>query len=231
MMSAIDRNHWPCSIGIPGRNHRNPHVRWLIEEWAKSIGGNDCLQRTLNRSPVIPDGLIDRDIDRWRPLLSIADACGVGAEAREAAKSPTFAIAQTDIRLLIVTDIRRVFDGLNAHHDRIWSDPLVKGLHALHDSPWSSEFTGLDDKKNPHKITAGELGHILRKEWEIRSGPVRIGTKVLKGYYRRDFEQAWSDVGLPPSPVKQQQNGSAAARPESVAGPKADSLLGLQRYK
>jgi Protein of unknown function (DUF3631) len=207
-------------------------VRWLIEEWAKSIGGNDSLQRTLNRSPAIPDGLIDRDIDRWRPLLSIADACGVGAEAREAAKSPIFAIAQTDMRLLIVTDIRRVFDGLNAHHDRIWSDPLVKGLHALHDSPWSSEFTGLDDKKNPHKITAGELGHILRKEWEIRSGPVRIGGKVLKGYYRRDFEQAWSDVGLPPSPkVKQQRNASAGARPESVTGPKADSLLGLQRYK
>jgi hypothetical protein len=175
-------------------------VRWLIEEWAKSIGGNDPLKGMLSRSPAIPDDLIDRDIDRWRPLLSIADACGVGAEAREAAKSAAFAIAQTDIRVLLVTDIRRVFDGLNAHRDRIWSEQLVKGLHALHDSPWGGEFTGVDGKKQPHRLTAGEMGHILRRHWEIRSGPVRIGSKVLKGYYRRDFEQAWSDVGLPPSP-------------------------------
>ncbi|MBX9844358.1 MAG: hypothetical protein K2Z80_21385, partial [Xanthobacteraceae bacterium] len=26
MLSAIDRNHWPPSIGMAGRFHRNPHA-------------------------------------------------------------------------------------------------------------------------------------------------------------------------------------------------------------
>ena len=180
-------------------------VRWLIEEWVKSIGGNDPIQRTLNRFPAIPPDINDREIDRCRPLLSIADACGVGQEARDAVQSSAFAVAQADIRVLIITDVRKVFDGLKAHHDRIWSEPLTKGMHALHDSPWGGEFCGLDGKKQPHNISAGEIGHILRKEWEIHSVPVRIGSKVLKGYYRRDLEQAWSDVGLPPSPKRRKR--------------------------
>jgi hypothetical protein len=30
MVSAIDRNHWPLSIGTAGRLRRNPH--WDVEE-------------------------------------------------------------------------------------------------------------------------------------------------------------------------------------------------------
>ena len=174
-------------------------VRYHIDVWAKHVGGNSPFDGKLNRWPELPAALIDRDEDRWIPLLSIADDCGLGEEARAAATSPEFAISQPDVKVDLVRDIRKVFDGLTVHPDRIWSEELADKLHEIHESPWGCEFRGLDGKKQPHKISKGEIGHILRRTWEIQPQSVRIGAKTSKGYYRWQCEQAWSDVGLPPS--------------------------------
>jgi hypothetical protein len=123
----------------------------------------------------------------------------LGEEARAAATSPEFAISQPDVKVDLVRDIRKVFDGLTVHPDRIWSEELADKLHEIHESPWGCEFCGLDGKKQPHKISKGEIGHILRRTCEIQPQSVRIGAKTSKGYYRWQCEQAWSDVGLPPS--------------------------------
>jgi hypothetical protein len=170
----------------------------LIKTWAESVGGNSSGGK-LHRWPEIPAALLDRDEDRWRPLLSIADAVGWGAEARAAAASPTFAVANSDPKIDLMRDIRKVFDELKTHHDRIWSHDLTEALHAIHESPWGGEWCGLSSKEPPHKLRQGELGRILTREWEIRSRSVRIGDRTAKGYYREQFESAWSDCGLPPS--------------------------------
>jgi hypothetical protein len=174
-------------------------VRYLIDLWAKRVGGNSPFDGKLNRWPEMPAALVDRDEDRWCPLLSIADDCGVGEEARAAATSPEFAIAQPHTKVDLVRDLIKVIDGLTVHPDRIWTEDAVKKLHEIHESPWGGEFTGLDGKKQPHKISQGELGNILRKEWEIAAQSVRIGDETKKGWYRWQFDQVRSDVGLPPA--------------------------------
>jgi hypothetical protein len=173
-------------------------VRYLIDQFVSTLGGGDPFAGKLNRFPEMPAALIDRDKDRWRPLLSIADACGFGKEARAAALSSEFAIAQPDMKVDLVMDIYKVFVGLTPPHprDRIWSDTLEKQLHEIHESPWGGEFTGLDGRKQPHKISKGEIGHILRRLWEITPRSIRIGNTTKKGYYLWQFEQAFSDVGL-----------------------------------
>ena len=174
-------------------------VREVIDEWATGVGGNSSFEGKLKRFPQVPAKLVDRDEDRWMPLFAIADACDVGDEIRAIAVSPQFAVAHADVRADLIVDTKVVFDGLKMHPDRIWSENLVKGLHQIHESPWGGEWCGLDGKKQPHKISQGEYGHIIAKEWEIRSGSVRIGSTTKKGYYLKQFDQAFSDVGVQPS--------------------------------
>jgi hypothetical protein len=174
-------------------------VRELIDQWAITVGGNNHFDGKLNRSPLLPPELLDRDKDRWRPLLSIADACGVGEETRKVATSSAFAIARPELWVDLVVDIKIVFDGLRTHQDRIWSEDLVEKLHDIHESPWGGEFCGFEGTKQPHKLSKGELGHALFKKWEIKSQSVRIGSVTKKGYYRWQFEEAWSDAGVPSS--------------------------------
>src|SRR6516225_11835834 len=70
--------------------------------------------------------------------------------------------------------MRLRFDGLKAHHDRIWSGDLATTLYAIHEAPWGGKWCGLGGKKQPHKISKGEIGHILRRQWEITSPRLRI---------------------------------------------------------
>lgn len=42
MLSAIDRNHWPPSIGMAGRFHRNPHSATMANAIAPESDLNDA---------------------------------------------------------------------------------------------------------------------------------------------------------------------------------------------
>jgi hypothetical protein len=162
-------------------------VRREIEHWAKSV--------KLTTDPALPSGLRNRPADNWRPLVSIADACGDGwgERAREAAVAMTGGRSDEDHGVVLLTDIRYIFD--RARIDRLASEDMVKELLAIEDGMWS-EWRGLKDDQQPRKLSQGELARLLapfaikpRTVWPLRR---TASSRSKSGYYRRQFEEAWS---------------------------------------
>jgi hypothetical protein len=148
----------------------------------------------LNPDPEMPE--CNRFADNWRPLISIADSLGCGVKARQAMAIFARRYRTDDIATKLLIDIRNVFDTDGT--DRLPSKVLLAGLLELEASEWC-EFCGMDaDGRDPrpHKLTEIELGHILRKTFEIRSCTIwpsrrTAETKSAKGYKRAQFEQVW----------------------------------------
>jgi hypothetical protein len=163
----------------------------------------------LNPDPEMPAGTHNRLADNWRPLISIADSLGWGEQAREAMTIFAREFQDADARILLLIDIRGVFD--TRATDRLPSTVLLDALYALDDSDWT-EFRGIRGDQPPHRLKAGELAGMLR-DFGIRPRSIwplkRTATsKSLKGYRRQQFEEVWrvycADIGTPahPSQVK-----------------------------
>ena len=145
----------------------------------------------LDPDPEMPE-MRNRHADNWRPLISIADALGRGVQAREAMVKFTHDFQDTDVRILLLGDIREVF---NTHAvDRLPSKTLLGALYALDDADWN-EFRGVRGERQPHKLTDSELAAMLR---EFRIIPHNIWplnrtaeSKSARGYRRAQFEEVW----------------------------------------
>jgi putative DNA primase/helicase len=140
--------------------------------------------------PPVPEMLNDRAADNWRPLLAIADTAGASwpEEARQVAVFMATEIPSDEESwsVMLLADIRAIFraifdaDGA----DRITTSKLVDELTARTDRPWPEANRG----KN---ITPAWVARKLRP-YNIRSWTIREGKTTSKGYYRRDFEDAFS---------------------------------------
>ena len=64
----------------------------------------------LNSDPEMPAKLRNRMADNWRPLISIADSLGWGEPAREAMGIFAREFHDADVKILLLSDIRNVFD-------------------------------------------------------------------------------------------------------------------------
>jgi hypothetical protein len=147
----------------------------------------------LNDDPLMPEGLNNRIADNWRVLISIADSLGWGEQAREAAVIFARALQDADARILLLTDIRTLFNA-DGGHDRMTSAAILDALHGLDDADWC-EFRGVRGDQAPHKLKASELALMLR-EFSIRPRTIwppnrTAQTRSSKGYYRCVFENAW----------------------------------------
>jgi uncharacterized protein DUF3631 len=146
----------------------------------------------LNLDPEMPAELRNRFADNWRPLISIADSLGWGERAREAMSLFAREYQDADAKILLLTDIRKVFDACG--FDRMSSKTLLDALHALDGYEWS-EFSGARGDQQPHKLRHSELASMLR-DFAIRPRTIwppnrTAGTKSAKGYRRAQFEEAW----------------------------------------
>ena len=146
----------------------------------------------LNPDPEMPARMRNRLRDNWRPLISIADALGWGERARETMLKFAREFQDADAKILLLTDIRKVFDDCGL--DRLSSEALLHALRAL-EAEWC-EFRGARGDQQPHKIRATELATMLR-DFAIRPHsiwpPNRTSeTKSSKGYRRSQFEEAWA---------------------------------------
>jgi hypothetical protein len=158
-----------------------------VWQWAR---GNPA----LNPDPEMPKELRNRQADNWRPLISIADSFGpswAGA-AREAAVSIKRGYHDEDVGVVLLSDIRQIFNGLRA--DRLASETLTKTLVNMDDGLWS-DWRGMHDDQQPHRLSQAELARLLAP-FRIRSKsiwPVRRkeDSKSRKGYYRSQFEAVW----------------------------------------
>jgi hypothetical protein len=170
-----------------------------IRHWARHV--------QLNGDPEMPAGMHGRLADNWRPLLSIADACGPkwSALAREAAVAFARADSDEDVGVTLLRHIREVFDACGG--DRPASKKLVNDLINLDgaDAMWA-EYRGVRGDERPRKLTENSLAALLRP-FEIRPRrlwplPRTPESKSFRGYLRADFEESWRsycDEGVTPS--------------------------------
>ena len=124
-----------------------------IRMWARDAA--------LNLDPEMPVELRGRTADNWRSLISIADACSEawGGLAREAAVAFAQAYRDEDIVVILLRDIREIFDARGV--DRLSSKALVDALNAMDDAGWS-EYRGPHGDQQPRKLTPGELARLLQ---------------------------------------------------------------------
>jgi hypothetical protein len=169
-----------------------------IVAWAREV--------KLDPDPELPAALQNRQADNWRPLISIADACGDTSDWRMSVRDAAviFARQQPDEDMAVVAlyHIRDIFAERGA--DRIASAALVEALVGIDDAPWS-EWRGVNGDQHPRKITQAQLAMLLRPfgirprvVWPLNRG---AETKSAKGYMRAWFEAAWArycgDDGAP----------------------------------
>jgi hypothetical protein len=159
-------------------------MRIEIQKWAE----------TAKLEPNPPTPLQNRRADNWRVLLSIADNLGVGAEAREAAVKLSIGLPDEDLKVYLLDAIRDVFASFDI--DRISTRMLLDELHMLESGLWI-HWTGQNNEKPPHPLTNHELASLLRG-FKIRAhtvyprGSRKTRGSSAQGFYRADFESAWS---------------------------------------
>jgi Protein of unknown function (DUF3631) len=177
----------------------------LARKIARFVADNEVRLRT--HEPAALDVDNDRAKDVWEPLLAIAETAGgewpdrARAAAKELAGEAVEEEEEFKVRLL--GDIRQLFldafpvghaiykpgvDGRPSDGPRLSSADMVRRLLAIEDRPYGS----LGKAQRP--LTQHELGRALR-EFRIRPGAVRpfnSKTVVVRGYYLRQFEDAFA---------------------------------------
>ena len=143
--------------------------------------------------------LINRGADNWRPLFAIADVAGGPwpKRVREIAVAADNASTEQSVSVLLLQDIRWVFDGRpeisddgravlrGVVSDRISSAELVSQLVAIEGRPWAEWKAG-------REITQNGLARML-DSFGIRPGTIRLHTgQTPKGYYRSAFDDTFS---------------------------------------
>jgi hypothetical protein len=152
-----------------------------IEQWAESV--------ILADNP--PNPLRIRLKDNWRGLFAIADSLGRGDDAREAATELVKGYPMDNPGVNLLMDIWEVFDDIQT--DRCFTKKMIEYLHRKGWDVW----TGLDGEMTPHALNERELPNILRR-FKIHPtmmqplGPRTMRSRGARGYYRKDFEYAWS---------------------------------------
>jgi Protein of unknown function (DUF3631) len=165
-------------------------LNWLYLQvlgWARS-------NPAVNPNPAMPAKLRNRQADNWRPLVGIADAFGLhwGKAAREAAIALTRGHHEEDPAVLLLHDIRDVFDLRGV--DRLASSTLVQALNEIEDGLWS-EWRGMHGDQQARHLSQGELARMLtpfgirpRTIWPAHR---RVSSRSRKGYLRSQFEATW----------------------------------------
>jgi putative DNA primase/helicase len=156
---------------------------------------HDHLAQLRASDPAVPETLNDRAADNWRPLCAIAAVAG--GEWPERVKKAIAALAGTErdddaIGVMLLEDICQIFEDNGS--EKLFSEHLVKALHALEERPWSE----WGQQRKPMSKT--QLAGLLRP-FEIRSTTVDITSIKAKGYHKADFADAWARY-LSPLPAQ-----------------------------
>jgi hypothetical protein len=175
-------------------------------------------------SGIEPDmgGLINRTADNWRPLFTIADLIGLDwpARIREAACILIGTEPDSDDSVLLA-DIKTTFEARDA--DRLSSEEICEALVAMEGRPWA------EYGKSGKHISKNQLAKRL-KRFKIVPDTIRIGGKTAKGYYRRQFQEAWDRYLSPtfqesPSETSQRNNSDETGTSVAFQGVTETAVL------
>lgn len=134
--------------------------------------------------PAEIEGLNDRANDCWEPLLAVAEVAG-GNWSRLARQSAVTLHGLEEeapsIGAELLASIRDAFDSRRT--DRLSTADLLEVLAEDEEAPWAAWNRG-------KPMTSHQLSKRL-SEFGIKSGNVRIGLRVPKGYMLEQFEEAF----------------------------------------
>jgi len=184
------RRRLPKERISPFRLDRGGHLDVLARmaaRWAQ-----DNAERVAAADPVMPDGVINREADNWRPLVAIANVAG-GRWPKRACKAALKAHAATvagdeaSLLEMLLGDIRNIFkerDKPDKPCADITSANLVEALVAIEVHPWAE----LGKERKP--LTQHRLAKML-KPLAIVSEKIGPKGKRLGGYVRAHFKDAF----------------------------------------
>jgi hypothetical protein len=163
--------------GDPYADLRSKCARWAA----------DSLEELRAADPKIPAALNDRASDNWRPLLAIADACGLEKEAREAALTLSEVDDDETDAIVLLRDLFDIFDGekeQNPSAVSMSSAEITAALAGMEDRKWP-EYRGGDP------ITPTQLAALL-KPFKIFPRKVSNGRgRQVQGYRFKQFSIAF----------------------------------------
>lgn len=184
-------------------------LRQKFQRWA-----NDNADILRTHQPNMPNLGSDRAEDNWLPLISVADIAGEQwpQQARMFMKTvEEEKIVDEDIGVLLLRDIKMIFD--NRGTVKIFSKDLVNSLISIEDGPWGQ-------CEGHHPLTQDSLAARL-KVFKIKSKSVRLTNDNLKGYNKKQFEDAFlrylriSDISIPSSPTYTPAQAVTTAQPSN----------------
>jgi putative DNA primase/helicase len=157
--------------------YRLKRLRRRLRKWCEANGA-----RLARAQPAMPEELQNRSADNWLPLVAIADAAGGKWPklARRAGKRLTKK-EQPAIGTQLLSDIH---DILGSEVDKSFSSELAAKLATLEDRPWPN-FEGHGN------ITPASIAKLLAP-YGIVPKNIRDGNRVLRGYRRKQFSDAFA---------------------------------------
>jgi len=145
----------------------------------------DYCDQVRSARPKLPEQLSDRAQDNWEPLLAIASLAGdqwVERAAKAAVKLANAADSLTSTGNELLGDIHEVFE--ERRESKITTAELIAALIDDDEKSWATYNRG-------KPLTPRQLATML-KPYDISPRTVRVFTSTPKGYYREDFEDAFS---------------------------------------
>lgn len=135
----------------------------------------DSHRDKVNFDPVLPDGLNDREEDKFETLVSVADVAGVayGAGLREAIEANSKAMdggIEEDHDLELLENIRSILS--NIKYDIIDTQKLYKGEFILSAIKLHNPFWQTYDGKEPKPLTEVSMANLLSPHG-IKPKPIR----------------------------------------------------------
>jgi uncharacterized protein DUF3631 len=163
-------------------------IRKLLRRWVTFIG-----ERALEYRPSMPEGVANRDADKWRPQLTIGELAGGHWAERARAACVAFVSSETASTEVsegveVLWEIRHVYDfhKLSQDHNRLSTVTVLEGLKAA-----GFSWAGM-----PPKSSGRKLAQILADYAIAPAKDMWIGTgatkRKAKGYERGQFTRAWA---------------------------------------
>jgi len=177
-------------------------IRDRLATWAQGV-----LAQATDAWPEMPHGIEDRDADVWEPLLTVAELVrGTWPQKARVAAVALVALLKESTPSLGVQLLHDLQDILTEQNERRSTAVILKALHEKAESPWA-DIRGkpLTDRGLANRLrTYGIKSKDLRfKQGDANAAGLTFAVgeteKVVKGYERGDFLDAWKRYpGAPP---------------------------------